>query len=114
MLDTALVMLLLALPFTASVLFEQWYSSPLSVRFIAGVRTLATASFIVTAFVGYFDSVGIGWMLAKSLVRLEFATFLQEWLILAILVLITDLSLGVVQFVVSRSTAKKQMSYSVT
>ena len=114
MLDNALVMLLLALPFTASVLFEHWFSSPLAVRLIAGWRTLATASFVVTALVGYFDGAGIGWIMAGSLMRLHFDTFLQEWLILAVLVLITDLSLGIIQFAVSRSADKKQMPHSVT
>ena len=113
MLNTGLVMFLLALPFTVSVLFERWYPSMFAVRLIAGLRTLATASLVVAAFVGFYDGTGIGWFMYNSLILLKFDLLFQEWLALATLVLITDISLGIVQLVVSNLAGKTQMLHSV-
>ena len=106
MLSTGLVMFLFALSFTVSILLERWYPSAFAVRLIAGLRTLATASLVVAAFVGFYDGTGIGWYMSRSLMTLYFDVLLQEWLVLAALVLVTDVLLGIVQLAVSNSAGK--------
>jgi hypothetical protein len=108
LLDNSLVILLFTLPFTVSLFLERWYPSPFAIRVIAGLRTLATASIVATAFLGSDDAYGIGWNLWISIANLRYDEFLQVWLVLAVLILILDVLLGIVQLVVADHIEKRQ------
>ncbi len=109
--NTGFVIFLFTLSFTLSLLLGQWYPSSLAVRVLAGLRTLATVSLIVTIFVGNYS--GIGWHMFRSLMNLDYDLLFQEWLILAGLLLFLDVLLGIVQLIVADRLGKGQHLHSV-
>lgn len=112
LLNMSLVMALFTLPLMLSLLLERWYPSRFAVRVIAGLRTLATTSLVATIFWG--DSHGIGGYMSRSLNDLHVEGLFQGWLVLAILVLILDVSLGIVQLMVSDRLEVRQALHSAT
>ncbi len=112
--NAILAMSLFALPFTMSLLFERWCPSPFAIRVITGLRTLTTTSLVVAAITGFNGAYGIGWYMSRSLMLLNYASLLQEWLVLAGLVLILDVLFGVVQLIVSDRITKGQQLHSAT
>ena len=100
-----LFVLLFALPFTVVILLEQWYPSPLVVRFIARARTLATASVAVAA-VGppVVGSGGAGVLIFQGMRLLDYAQMLRGFSIVVLLALMFDVLLGVLQLLFARTS----------
>jgi len=104
-----LFVLLFALPFTVVILLEQWYPSPLVVRFIARARTLATASVAVAA-VGppMAGGGGAGGLIFQQGMRLlDYAQMFRGFSMVVFLALTIDVLLGVLQLLFAR-TSKSQ------
>ncbi len=112
--DNSFVIFLFTLALVTSLFLERWCPSLFAVRVIAGLRTLATTSLIVAAFLGSDDAYGVGWSLWESLATLHYDEFFQVWLVLANLILILDVFLGIVQLVVADHIEKSQQLRSVT
>ena len=101
-----LFVLLFALPFTVVILLEQWYPSPLVVRFIARARTLATASVAVAA-VGppLVGSGGAGVLIFQQGMRLlDYPQMLRGFSIVVFLALMIDILLGILQLLFSKGS----------
>jgi hypothetical protein len=104
----ALFVFLFAVPFTASTLLEHWVPSPLVVRLIGGFRTLATASVAVgawTSMVAGSGGAGVlifreGWQL------LDYSQVLRGLWVVALLALLADMLLGVLQCLLGRVSAQ--------
>jgi hypothetical protein len=104
-----LFVLLFALPFTMAILLEQWYPSPLVVRFIARARTLATASVAVAA-IGppMAGGGGAGVLIFQQGMRLlDYAQMFRGFSTVVFLALTIDVLLGVLQLLFAR-TSKSQ------
>jgi ABC-type proline/glycine betaine transport system permease subunit len=103
-----LFVFLFALPFTMVILLEQWYPSPLVVRFIARARTLATASVAVAA-VGppMAGGGGAGVLIFQGMRLLDYAQVLRGFSIVVFLALTIDVLFGVLQSLFAR-TSKSQ------
>jgi hypothetical protein len=103
-----LFVFLFALPFTVITLLEQWYPSPLVVRFIARARTLGTASVAVAA-VGppVAGGGGAGVLIFGGMRLLDYAQMLRGFSIVVFLALTSDILLGVLQLLFAR-TSKSQ------
>ena len=91
----------LAFAFTAVVLFESWYSSPLVVRLIAGVRTLATASVAVAA--ATQRAAGRG-SIGVSLYPTGYPQVISTLSTVVLLTLMVDVLIGALQLPFSRSS----------
>jgi osmoprotectant transport system permease protein len=102
-----LSMLLLAMPLTAAILLEDWYPSPLTVRLIAGLRTLATASVVVAVGAGVFGGGGLGPSMMESIRLFQFGRALEGWLVILALALMLDLLLGILQLIAFRKSAPR-------
>jgi ABC-type proline/glycine betaine transport system permease subunit len=104
----ALLVLLVALPFTASTLLEHWYPSPLGVRLISGFRSLAAASVAVGTWIPMVAGSGgagvlifrEGWQL------LDYSLVLRGLCVVALLALVADVLLGVLQCLLGRAPVK--------
>jgi hypothetical protein len=105
-----LFVLLFALPFTMAILLEQWYPSPLVVRFIARARTLATASVAVAA-IGppMAGGGGAGVLIFQQGMRLlDYAQMFRGFSTVVFLALMIDVLLGVLQLLFSRTSKSQQ------
>ncbi len=101
----ALTVFLLAIPLTASALWDSWFPASFPVRMVAASRSLGALSFlfatqIVIRFNG--DSKGLTLPLVSSLANLKFEQALYWWLALVALVLLFDLVAGAIEFAVAR------------
>jgi hypothetical protein len=104
----ALFVLLVSLPFTASTLLEHWYPSPLGVRLISGFRSLAAASVAVGTWIPMVAGSGgagvlifrEGWQL------LDYSLVLRGLCVVALLALVADVLLGVLQCLLGRAPVK--------
>ena len=99
-----LSMLLLAMPLAASILLENWYPSPLAVRLVGGLRTLATASVVVAVGAGVFGGGGLGPSMIESVQLLQYGRALEGWLVIIALALVLDLLLGIPQLIAFRKS----------
>jgi ABC-type proline/glycine betaine transport system permease subunit len=90
------------------VLLEYWHPSTLVVRLIAGARTLATASVVVTAAVGIFGGGGLGQIILQYMQLLRWNQAFTGWLILVVLALLPDVLFGILQFACSFIPGKAQ------
>jgi hypothetical protein len=104
----ALLVLLVALPFTASTLLEHWYPSPLAVRLIGGFRTLAVASVAVGTWIPMVAGSGgagvlifrEGWQL------LDYSLMLRGLCLTALLALLADVLLGALRCLLGRASGQ--------
>ena len=103
-----LSMFLLAMPLKAAILLEYWYPSPLAVRLVAGLRTLATASVVVAAGAGLFGGGGLGSSVMESIRLLQFGRAFEGWLVILALALMLDLLLGTLQLMAFRKSEEAQ------
>jgi hypothetical protein len=110
--NTGLDISLFALLLAVSLLLDQGYSSNFAVRVIAGLRTLATTSLAAAAFLSDFH--GIGWRMSRSLVSGDYNEFFRNWLALAVLILILDIMLGIVQLAIANRIEKRPQVQSAT
>jgi ABC-type proline/glycine betaine transport system permease subunit len=102
-----LFVFLVALPLTVVTLLEQWYPSPLVLRFIARIRTLATASVAVAA-VGppVAGGGGAGVLIFEGMRLLDHAQMLRGFSIVVLLALMIDILLGILQLLFSKGSLK--------
>jgi len=105
----ALFVFLFALPFTVSTLLEHWYPSLLVVRLIAGSRILATASVVVAAFTPMVaGSGGAGVLIFEGWRLLDYPQVLRGFSCVILLALVSDILLGALQLLFSRTSRKAQ------
>jgi hypothetical protein len=90
---------LLAMAFAATTLVEYWVPSPLSVRLIAGARTLAVASGLIAVGVGLFGGGGLGSLILEAVRLQEYGNVLKGLVLIGTLALALDLALALVQMI---------------
>lgn len=100
--STGGVIFLLALPFTVSILLDQWYPSSQLNRFIAGIRTLATASPVIVPTVAAFTGGGMGFLILEMSRSMKSDQVIQAYLIVIIMILAFDLLFGAFELALSR------------
>jgi ABC-type proline/glycine betaine transport system permease subunit len=88
---------LLATAFTTTTLVEHWYPSPLSVRLIAGARTLAVASGLIATGVGVWGGGGLGHLILEAVRLADYGSVFRGLLVIVTLALVLDLILGIAQ-----------------
>jgi hypothetical protein len=103
-----LLVLLVALPFTASTLLEHWYPSPLAVRLIGGFRSLAAASVAIGTWIPMVaGSGGAGVLIFREGWRLlDYSLVLRGLCLVALLALLVDVLLGALQCLLGRASAR--------
>ena len=88
---------ILATPFTASLLVENWYPCPLRVRLVGGARTLAVASCLIAAGVGQIGGGGLENTLWLGFALGEHTLLWQGVLVVLATALVLDLAMGLAQ-----------------
>lgn len=100
---------LLALPIATGILIEKWYPTCIVVRLAAAARTLATSSIVITVAAGIYSAGGLGPIMIEHMRLLEYSSLFSTWLIVAVITLMVDLLLGILQLLLMRSTEKKDL-----
>jgi hypothetical protein len=100
MISVGLTILVLALLVTATLLLEDWFPSSPVVRLVSVARTLAAGSVVLTTSVGLLGGGGIGFKISQSLNLLQYDMLLRWGLTLAVVILIFDLSLGMLHLLI--------------
>jgi hypothetical protein len=98
---------LLAMVSAATTLVEYWVPSPLSVRLIAGARTLAVASGLIATGVGLFGGGGLGAPVLEAARLLNYGEALKGLVVIGTLALALDLALGLVQMIALHQVASE-------
>jgi osmoprotectant transport system permease protein len=106
--SVGLILFLVALAATVRLLVEHWNPSPLSVRFVAGIRTLATASGAVATGIGMMSGGGLGFLIIQGMRLLNYELAWQAVLAVVILALVLDSLVGVVQLVLADIIGSKK------
>jgi ABC-type proline/glycine betaine transport system permease subunit len=96
---------ILAWPFITSTVLERWYPSRPDVRLVGGIRTLAVASVIVATLAPLVTGSGGAGVLIfrEGYQSLDYARMLRGFAVVVLLSLISDLFLGALQFLLSRT-----------
>jgi ABC-type proline/glycine betaine transport system permease subunit len=103
---------ILAWPFITSTVLECWYPSKPDVRLVGGIRTLAVASVIVAALAPLVTgSGGAGVLIFREGYQShDLARMLRGLGVVVLLSLISDLFLGALQFLLSRTRSNPNRS----
>jgi ABC-type proline/glycine betaine transport system permease subunit len=96
---------ILAWPFITGTVLERWYPSRPDVRLVGGIRTLAVASVIVATLAPLVTgSGGAGVLIFREGYQShDLARILRGLVVVVLLSLISDLFLGALQFLLSRT-----------
>ena len=101
---------LLALPIATGILIEKWYPTSIVVRLSAAARTLATSSIVITVTAGIYSAGGLGPIMIEHMRLLEYSSLFSTWLIVAVITLMVDLLLGILQLLLVRSAEKEDLA----
>jgi hypothetical protein len=89
----------LTMAFTASLLVEDWYPSPLAARLAGGARTLAAAACLIAAGVGLMGGGGLGSTILEAARLSLYSPMWKGLMAVLALALVLDLALGLVQMI---------------
>ncbi len=109
MVMVGLFVVLLWLPFTVGALWHQWFPASLEARLWGGSRSLAMAAMAAALAVGVFTGGGAGPYLMQQVNLLQWGQFSRGALTVAVLAVMVDLLLGILQFAIYRDQADSQL-----
>jgi hypothetical protein len=109
MVMVGLFAVLLWLPFAVGVLLHQWFPALLEARLLGGSRSLAMTAMAAALAVGVPTGRGAGAYLMQQVNLLHWDQAVRGALSVAVLALIVDLLLGVLQFAIYRDEADSQL-----
>jgi hypothetical protein len=105
--SVGLIVFLLSLTICTSLLIEHWRPTTVANNIIAWMRTLATASVVITFFPGFFANGGLAPVIIVETRLLNYDAVLRYYAILIAIILAFDLLIGILQYVVFRRQEKK-------
>lgn len=101
--SVGLFLLALAVPLTADLFLQTWYPSPLAARLLARSRTLAVVAVAAAVMTYNAGAGGAGALIWQGFNRLNDQAVVAGFTIVALLALVADVTLGLIQLLLSPS-----------